>query len=237
MERIKTFFEEQQKKTVLDIGTGAGNFIHFLNSVYPSFEKMVGIDLMERAIEAAKKHNKDERVQFQVMDANDMSFEDDSFDVVCLSNSLHHLSDIKRMFKEMKRVVKKDGFIIISEMVSNDLDAMQLSHLKVHHFAAKIDRLLGDTHEETFTKDEIVAILEEEAGLHVVDSWELNVPRKKENTKEELDWMLNIIDRLLSRIPEDTDKTPFEKEAEEIKKYIRENGYDGATTLFTILKK
>ena len=111
METLKKYLEETNKKSFLDIGTGPGNFIHFLKSLYDDFEKVVGIDISERAIVAAKKNNKDERITFEKLDAYEMYYDDKSFDVICLSNSLHHLKDISKLLLEMKRVLKDDGFI------------------------------------------------------------------------------------------------------------------------------
>ena len=68
MEKLKNYLETANKKTFLDIGTGAGNFIHFIKSMYDGFDTMIGIDVFERVIDMAKKNNQDERVTFEVMD-------------------------------------------------------------------------------------------------------------------------------------------------------------------------
>ena len=76
--------------------------------------------------------------------------EDNSFDIISLSNSLHHLENPKEIFAEMERVLAQYGIIIINEMISDGLSKRQKSHLKLHHFAAEVDRALGGTHNETF---------------------------------------------------------------------------------------
>lgn len=236
MENLKQLLETEGKKTFLDIGTGAGNFIQILKSMYTDYEQMVGIDTFERAIEAANKNNQDDKITFKVMDAYDMSYPDNSFDVVCLSNSLHHLKDIPTMLKEMARVLKKDGFIIINEMMADNLDKMQESHKLVHHFSAKIDRELGDIHNDTYTKNEILSLLEKDTNLKIDKAWNVEVPRRDENSQEELDYINNILERIVSRVPEDK-VVEFNNEKEEIKTYIKENGYDGCTSLLAIIKK
>ncbi|AIO18136.1 putative methyltransferase YcgJ [Candidatus Izimaplasma bacterium HR1] len=236
METIKQILKDTNKKTFLDIGTGAGNFIHLIKSIYDDFDKFVGIDLFPNAIEAANKHNEDERVTFEIMDANNMSFDDNSFDVVCLSNSLHHLEDIPKMLTEMRRVVKEDGFIVINEMIADQNDSKQESHKLLHHLSAEIDRIHGDTHYETFTERELLAQLENDTKLKINKRWHLNVPRREANTTEEMDYILNVLDRIGSKIPEN-DKTDLQKKKEKIKKYIEDNGYDGCTSLMAILQK
>ncbi|QVK20965.1 class I SAM-dependent methyltransferase [Mycoplasmatota bacterium] len=237
MDKLKEFLKESHKKLFLDVCTGQGDFMQFLKSIYNNFDKMIGIDIIHKTIKNADEKNEDNRIRFVEMSAEQMEYENNSFDIVCLSNSLHHLADIPKVLNEMKRVVKKGGYIIINEMLSNNLDAMQISHLKLHHFAAKIDRLLGDSHNETYTKDEIITRLKNGIDLSLYKSWVLEVPRRKENTKEELDWIHSVLDRLIERIPEYVEKEEYVKEAEEIKKYIKEHGYDGANSLLVILTK
>ncbi len=236
MENLKKILDTEKKKTFLDIGTGAGNFIQIIKSMYSEYDHIIGIDTFERAIDAANKNNDDEKITFEVMDAYEMSYPDEAFDVVTLSNSLHHLKDIPSLFQEMGRVLKKDGFIIINEMMADNLDKMQESHKLVHHYSAKIDREHGDIHNDTFTEKEIITLLEDNTKLKVDKSWHIEVPRRTENSQEELDYIYNILDRISSRAPKDKVQM-YESEKEEIKTYIKHNGYDGCTSLLAILKK
>ncbi|QMS85130.1 class I SAM-dependent methyltransferase [Candidatus Xianfuyuplasma coldseepsis] len=236
MNRLKEFLESTQKKTFLDIGTGTGNFIHQITSMYEEYESFIGIDTSARLIEMATKHTPNDKVSFIEMDAYDMTFPDNHFDVVCLSNSLHHLSNIPQMFQAMKRVLKEDGYILIQEMIKDQLSEMQQSHKLMHHFAARIDRLSGDTHYETFTEQEIIDILGSQEGLSIDQEWILDVPRHKENSKEELDYIYNILERVMSRVPEDHQEE-FIKEKEQVKQYIEKHGYDGCPSVFAVLKK
>lgn len=236
MERLKQHLEDTNKKTFLDIGTGAGNFIQLLKNIYTEYDKMVGIDLFEKGIEMANNQNDDDKISFEVMDAYHMTYPERTFDVISLSNSLHHLKDIPSMLLEMKRVLKDDGFIIINEMISNNLDAMQESHKMMHHFAAEVDRITGEIHNDTFTDDEIKTHLMNGTNLIIEDSWFLNVPRRTETSQEELDHILMILERVSSRIPDDM-LPVMDPKKEMIKNYIKEFGYDGCPSLVTILKK
>ena len=236
MERLKKILETENKKTFLDVGTGGGNYIALINHLYNGFDKMIGIDVIEPAIKAANERNEDKRIEFKVMDALNMDFEDNLFDVVAFSNTLHHVTDLNPVFKEMNRVLKNDGMLIVSEMIKNDLDKRQKSHMLLHHFAAKIDRLRGEIHDETFTESEIKDKLTTFNNFSIDDSFIMEIERSKVNTKEEIDHILNIMDRVVSRVPEEH-KSEIEKEKEEIKSYILENGYDSCPTLVNILKK
>lgn len=236
METLRKYLKESNKKSFLDVGTGAGNFVQLLKSIYNDYDKIVGIDLMERAIEAANKQNEDERISFKVMDAYNMEFEEKTFDVVILSNSLHHVDDIPKILNSMKRVLKDDGFIIINEMLADQLDKMQLSHKLLHHFSAKLDRLGNETHFDTFTEKEILKKVQEGTNLRISKHWQVNVERRKENSKEELEYIFDLLDRVSNRIPDDM-KDELLDEKEDIKNYIKKNGYDGCTSLIVLLQK
>jgi 2-polyprenyl-3-methyl-5-hydroxy-6-metoxy-1,4-benzoquinol methylase len=236
MKQLEQFLQQTDKKRFLDIGTGTGNFIHQITSIYPNYDSFVGIDTHEQSIAIAKKHAPNDKVTFELMDAYHMSFTDKQFDVVCLSNSLHHLSDVEGMFQAMKQVLKDDGYMIIQEMIQDQLNPMQESHKMMHHFAARVDRLLGDTHDETFTQQEILDILGKQHGLRIDQEWLLNVPNRDENTKEELDYIINILNRVMSRVPDDK-KADFAEEKVTIQTYIQEHGYDGCPSVCAILKK
>ena len=236
METLKKYLEETNKKKFLDIGTGSGPFIHFLTSIYDGYDEFVGIDLHEKAIEAAEKNNKNERIKYLKMDAQKIDFEDESFDVVCISNSLHHLEQPVIVLREMARVLKKDGFILMKEMINEGLDENQKSHMFLHHLAAKIDRYNGDFHDVTYGRSKLKDILTRDGLFEIELAFDLEVERVTSNTEEELEYMYNILKRVTSRTPaEHVDE--IEKEAEQLKKHIEKYGYDGATSLVVILKK
>jgi ubiquinone/menaquinone biosynthesis C-methylase UbiE len=53
-------------------------------------------------------------VKLYVIDAENIPFEDESFEVTLINGSLHHLPDYNRGVEEMTRVTKKGGSVIIS---------------------------------------------------------------------------------------------------------------------------
>jgi ubiquinone/menaquinone biosynthesis C-methylase UbiE len=53
-------------------------------------------------------------VNFQVMDALDMKFEDNSFDLVWACESGEHMPDKKKYIEEMARVLKPGGTLVIA---------------------------------------------------------------------------------------------------------------------------
>ncbi len=238
MKQLKQVLADHQTKAVLDVGTGVGNFIGLLKSMEYPFEKIIGIDTSKKAIEIANDHfSEDPGVSFLEMDANQMSFSDESFDVVCLSNSLHHLSDIKHTLSEMERVLKHQGLIIIHEMISEPLSKAQISHKLIHHFSAEIDRYHGMTHGETYTVSEIKEILNEYVKVELVNSWPIEHPETYQFSQQDIDQIIGSIDRMVERMVDSTSYVLFEKKGHEIQDYIRANGFELATEWLFILEK
>src|SRR5690606_3253578 len=89
-------------QSLLDVGCGPGNLtIDLANRVAPG--KVVGVDLSEVVLEDARRDAAAAQVtnvEFQVADAYELPFEDDSFDVVHAHQVLQHLSDPIRALRE-----------------------------------------------------------------------------------------------------------------------------------------
>lgn len=102
-------------KEILDIGcstgTCASNIIDMCNNNY------FGIDIDPSYIEVAASRSPNGR--FMVMDARKMSFQDNSFDLVMFIGVLHHMNDALAIscFKEVLRVLKPGGLVIVAEPV------------------------------------------------------------------------------------------------------------------------
>lgn len=237
MKQFAEYLNKTNKKRFLDVCSGVGNFAHWVASIYDGYEEMIGVDTSEKAIAMAKQKSPNDRITFAVADVYDLPYDDASFDVVSLQYSLHHLADSEAALKEMARVLKDDGFIVVNEMLKEPLDNAQVSHKLVHHFAAKIDRLNGDPHGETYSKQDIINLLQPLCELELKELWELDFGDMPEVSDAQIEQILGILDQLLTRIPDDVDKTPYEAEAQSIKDYIKQHRYAPATNVLAILTK
>jgi len=159
MEQLKTFFAGKLINKVLDIGTGAGDFIKLISPVFPEGARITGIDPSEEALAGARLENDSANVEFIQMEGENLDFPDQNFDVVCLSNAMHHLANPEKTLAEMKRVVKNDGWLIIAEIVSDGLNEAQENQKMWHHFKSHVDRKSGITHHETWTEAEILEMI------------------------------------------------------------------------------
>ena len=154
--RLRQRLGEISGGKVLDVGTQDGSFIGMLMKTLGDFESFIGIDISDEKLEKARNKFKDDPVEFVEMNAEDMAFDDNSFDTVCISHSIHHLEKPKLVLGEMQRVLKPEGYLILQEMFcdGNQSEAKQTDILS-HHWGAKIDSLRGEPHFETLTRKQI----------------------------------------------------------------------------------
>lgn len=101
-----------EDKIVLDVGCGDGVLASMLSQ--QGFQSS-GIDYSHEAIKFAKLKTKDEKkIDFVQGSAYALPWPDDTFDIIVSSEVIEHLTDISTFLKEMIRVVKTDGIIVIS---------------------------------------------------------------------------------------------------------------------------
>jgi ubiquinone/menaquinone biosynthesis C-methylase UbiE len=103
-------------KNVLEIGCGIGLVSAYLAN---SFGMTVyGTDFDPDEIQLAKKiSNERPKLKFQVEDASNLSFVDNSFNLVISQNVFHHIPDWSRAVAEIARVLQRGGYLIWFDLV------------------------------------------------------------------------------------------------------------------------
>ncbi|MDD5316868.1 MAG: class I SAM-dependent methyltransferase, partial [Candidatus Cloacimonetes bacterium] len=145
---------------VLDAATGRGEFINLLKQYLKSYTQIIGVDYSEKSVAYAQKLFPENNVEIYRMNLEDLPYEDEHFDTVCASNSLHHFENLNKVMTEIMRVLKPGGTFILSEMYADGIQSQpQLTHIMMHHWVAKVDSLSGVYHACTFAKDELIHIV------------------------------------------------------------------------------
>lgn len=105
---------------VLEYGCGEGSAAFELAA---RGADVTGIDISPVAIETARAEASaarlEDRLHFEVMDAEALALEDASFDVVCGSGILHHL-DLAKALNEIARVLKPTGKAVFVEPLGHN---------------------------------------------------------------------------------------------------------------------
>ncbi len=91
---------------VLDVGAGAGNMIHHLSH----YGKVIGLDNNPRPIEVARKRGYDVRLG----SADDIPFENSSFDLVTLLDTVEHVPNEEGVFGEVHRILRPGGYLLVT---------------------------------------------------------------------------------------------------------------------------
>ena len=104
---IRTINKIKKKKgNLLDLGCGEGNFLVLAKK---RGWNCYGVDLSKYATNIAKKRKLN--VSNKLLE--EIKFKEKYFDVITLWDAIEHLSDLPKVFKELSRILKDDGTIII----------------------------------------------------------------------------------------------------------------------------
>lgn len=109
-ERFIGLLAERQHAAVLDIGCGAGEFSMRIAEKVAT-ETIVGIERVWSFAQMASNRG----VSAILGDANGLfPFKDEVFDVVTANQVIEHLNNTDVFIKEMRRVLKQDGYRIVA---------------------------------------------------------------------------------------------------------------------------
>jgi ubiquinone/menaquinone biosynthesis C-methylase UbiE len=233
---------------VLDVCTGKGNFIETLMKTLKGFDSFVGVDILGEDLVLGREKFQDQPVQFIEMDAEHLEFAEASFDTVGVAHSLHHLADIPRVLGEMKRVLKSGGYFIVEEMYQDGAQSeAQRTEILEHHWTAKIDRLLGITHNETLTQKQILDALD---ALHLMNLEVFFSSRKVEcltcsdrfecedpKSTSTIESFIKGIDKTLEQLAPRERSPELNAEAERLKRLAQETGVATASLVYAIGRK
>lgn len=105
--------EEVQPARVLDIGCGRGFYLHVLTQL-DFVREIEGVDANLAYLELARRSAADSRVRVQQAVIEQLPFPDDHFDFAICSEVLEHLADDSAGLREVHRVLKPGGTLMVS---------------------------------------------------------------------------------------------------------------------------
>ncbi len=121
----------------LDLGTGPAQIPIFLAQRCPKIQ-ITGIDLSVNMLTLGEQHVAEaglaDRVALECVDAKTLPYPDQSFDGVISNSIIHHLPDPLTAFREISRVVRPDGLILIRDLMRPDTP--QAAQALVDRYAA-----------------------------------------------------------------------------------------------------
>ncbi|MEQ2400267.1 class I SAM-dependent methyltransferase [Peptoniphilus hominis (ex Hitch et al. 2025)] len=118
----RSYLNIDKNYTVLDLGCGGGrNIEYFLTKA----DKVYGLDHSITSVKMASEINKKAidtgKCKILVGDVKNLPFEEESIDIVTAFETIYFWNDIEKCFKEIYRVLKKEGqFLICNEVSSKE---------------------------------------------------------------------------------------------------------------------
>ena len=139
MKEIRGQLPEGKKLRILDVGCGAGFFSILLAK---EGHQVTGIDLTPDMIKNARLLAEEEKVscEFQVMDAENPEFQEETFDVVISRNLTWTLPHVQHAYQEWIRVLKKGGILLNFDANYGITDFSNVADLPENH----AHNILGD---------------------------------------------------------------------------------------------
>ena len=136
---------------VLEVATGTGLIALGIAKFVRQVE---ATDFSPKMIETAKKKIAPSNVRFSLEDATALSFANDSFDAVIISNALHIMPDPEAALESIRRVLKPGGLLIAPTFTHG--------HLKnsTWNLNAKILKLIGFETYSKWTPEEYTGFIE-----------------------------------------------------------------------------
>lgn len=117
---LKCHFHSLQNKKILEIGPGKGyNLLQFVKLG----ANVTAIDISKNSLELSKellgKHGLSNKVKFLQMDAHNLRFKKNQFDIVFMHSILMHLEPM-RVARQCKRVLKNNGVLLFIEPIDGN---------------------------------------------------------------------------------------------------------------------
>ena len=115
-EQFNRLLPENQNLKVLDIGTGPGFFTIILEEL--GYSNITGVDYSYKMLEVARENiqtygKENSSIQLIQMDAQNLEFEPESFDIIVSRNLTWNLQNPQQAYSEWLRVLKPNGALFI----------------------------------------------------------------------------------------------------------------------------
>ena len=148
----------------LDVGTGPAQIPILFATRCPNV-KITAIDLSKEMLKIAEQHVRDSDLSRQIklehIDAKDLPYPDNCFDGLISNSIVHHIHDALTALKEMGRVVKPNGVILIRDLIrpETSADAQRFVDTYASEDTPYQQKLYYDSFLASFTIEEVKEML------------------------------------------------------------------------------
>ncbi len=115
--KVRKLLAPHNPKKILDVATGTGDLAIELLNTNP--DSIIGIDIatemLDVGIEKIKRKGLENRIELQEGDAENINFEDNTFDAITVAFGVRNFENLNKGLKEMCRVLKPGGIVAVLE--------------------------------------------------------------------------------------------------------------------------
>lgn len=185
---------------VLELGCGTGELWKNQLDVIDKLEQLIVTDFSSDMVEKTKSviGNRD-NVEYKIMDIQNISFENETFDIVIANMLLHHVDDIDKALDEVNRVLKKGGIFYcatfgengvvdylaslfkneINQELENKTFTLQNGKNYLIRYFNNVEKLIYDDELQVTNIDDLVQYIQSLRGISEIGSLDETIIRKR----------------------------------------------------------
>lgn len=158
---------------VLEVGCGNGYYLSLLNRLKLNLD-LTGIDNDKLALKDGVKFISDKKVKLILADASKISFPNNSFNKIVMSEVIEHVNDEKAVLKEIFRVLEKGGILTLTTCNIDypffwDPVNWSLQHIFKTHIKSGFWAGIWNQHTRLYKKDQVEKLIKN-AGFKIEQS-------------------------------------------------------------------
>lgn len=115
--KLVKLMQEKQPQHILDVATGTADVAIAVAAINP--QKITGVDISPKMLEIGeqkiKKLNLSNLIELKAADAENLPFQDNCFDAVCVAFGVRNFENLEKGLTEINRVLKHGGYVFILE--------------------------------------------------------------------------------------------------------------------------
>ncbi len=191
--QVPEFSRLRGGETVLEVGSGTGAFLSLFEG---AASRLIGVDLTMGMLREARVHNRD--IDLVLGDGRRLPVRSRSIDLVTSAQTFHHIHEPVEILKEMRRVVRDDGRILVVDQIATERfeEAVTMNELE----------LLRDPSHVACRPPSALRVIMGAAGLKMIDE-------RMDSTEQRFsEWM-------------SPDEFPVDR-IEAVRRFIEERGHE-----------
>jgi len=176
--RLVRMINPPPESRVLEVATGPG---YVAEAFAAACRDVIGLDMTQAPLDIAERRRRERgltNLHFQLGNARQLPFADDTFDLVVCRYSFHHFPNPELVLAEMVRVCGENGLVAAEDMVASEHPERAAYH---NHF----ERLRDPSHAESLPFSRFMSLFTS-AGLEVEAISSSSLPQDAE------EWLMRV---------------------------------------------